>query len=223
MSSGVNRRQFVAASASAGVGMALTGSARAADKPAFLGGKPVRTKGYQSWPLVDAADENAVLEVVRARRWYRNRSVAEFEETYAKLNEAKYCVATTSGTSALLTSLGALGIGPGDEVIVPPYTFKIITYNDTLPPVPGPLYPTDSLEILKVQDVFKLQVSNFIFDCLHLNTPTNFHNWFSLKHNIHNYNTRSNFFDIEIGLNSNNLFIINARTTLWFKIVKIII
>ena len=100
---------------------------------------------------------------------------------------------------------------------------RIITYNDTLPPVPGPLYPTDSLEILKVQDVFKLQVSNFIFDCLHLNTPTNFHNWFSLKHNIHNYNTRSNFFDIEIGLNSNNLFIINARTTLWFKIVKIII
>jgi len=123
MSRGVNRRQFVAASASAGVGMALTGTARAADKPAFLGGKPVRTKGYQSWPMVDAADENAVLEVVRARRWYRNRSVAEFEERYAKLNEAKYCVATTSGTSALLTSLGALGIGPGDEVIVPPYTF----------------------------------------------------------------------------------------------------
>ncbi len=123
MSREVNRRQFVAVSASAGVGLALTGATRAADKPAFLGGKPVRTKGYGSWPLIDAADENAVSEVVRAGRWYRNRSVAEFEETYAKLNEAKYCVATTSGTSALLTSLGALGIGPGDEVIVAPYTF----------------------------------------------------------------------------------------------------
>ena len=124
MSREVNRRQFVAASASAGVGLALTGATQAAEKPAVLGGKPVRTKGYQSWPLVDAADEKAVMEVVHSGRWYRSRFVAKFEETYAKLNEAKYCVATTSGTSALSTSLGALGIGPGDEVIVPPYTFQ---------------------------------------------------------------------------------------------------
>jgi perosamine synthetase len=123
MSREVNRRQFVAATTSAGVGLALTGAAQAAEKPALLDGKPVRTKGYQSWPMVDAADEKSVLEVAHAGRWYRNRSVAEFEATYAKLNEAKYCVATSSGTSALFTSLGALGVGPGDEVIVPPYTF----------------------------------------------------------------------------------------------------
>jgi dTDP-4-amino-4,6-dideoxygalactose transaminase len=123
MSRTVNRRQFVAASTAAGVGLALTGAAPSAAKPAFLGGQPVRTKGYQSWPIVDAADEKSVLEVVRAGRWYRNRSVHEFEQTYAKLNETEYCVATSSGTSALLTSLGALGAGPGDEVIVPPYTF----------------------------------------------------------------------------------------------------
>jgi dTDP-4-amino-4,6-dideoxygalactose transaminase len=123
MSRDLNRRQFVAATTSASLGLALTGATQAADKPAFLGGTPVRTKGYQSWPMVDAADERAVLEVVHAGRWYRNRSVAQFEETYAKLNEAEYCVATSSGTSALFTSLGALGIGPGDEVIVPPYTF----------------------------------------------------------------------------------------------------
>ena len=123
MSREVNRRQFVAGTASAGVGLALARTTRAAEKPAMLGGKRVRTKGYPSWPMVDAADEKSVLEVVRAGRWYRNRSVAEFEETYAKLNEAKYCVAVSSGTSALYTSLGALGVGPGDEVIAPPYTF----------------------------------------------------------------------------------------------------
>jgi perosamine synthetase len=123
MSREVNRRQFIAATTSAGAGLALTGAAPAAEKPAMLGGKPVRTKGYPSWPMVDAADEKSVLEVVRAGRWYRNQSVAEFEETYAKLNGAKYCVATSSGTSSLFTSLGALGVGPGDEVIVPPYTF----------------------------------------------------------------------------------------------------
>ena len=41
---------------------------------------------------------------------------------------AKGCVATASGTTALFTSLNALGVGPGDEVIVPPYTF-VATIN----------------------------------------------------------------------------------------------
>jgi dTDP-4-amino-4,6-dideoxygalactose transaminase len=123
MSHQVNRRQFVAATTSAGLGLTLAGTTRAADKPAILGGNPIRKSSYPSWPIVDAADEKAVLEAVRAGRWYRNRSVAEFEQRYAKLNEARFCIATSSGTSALFTSLGALGVGPGDEVIVPPYTF----------------------------------------------------------------------------------------------------
>ena len=103
---------------------------------------------------------------------------------------------------------------------------RIITYNDTLPLVPGPLHPTDSLfyklEILKVQVVFKLQVSKFIFDCLHLYTPANFHNWFTLNHHIHSYNTRSTFLDIDNLINSNNLFIVNARTTHYgVKLLKV--
>jgi dTDP-4-amino-4,6-dideoxygalactose transaminase len=47
----------------------------------------------------------------------------EFERRFANWNGAKYCITTTSGTSALHTSVAALGIGPGDEVIVPSYTF----------------------------------------------------------------------------------------------------
>ena len=131
MSREVNRRQFIAATTAAGVGLALTGATQAAEKPALLGGKPVRTKGYQSWPVARPTDEKAVLEVVHTGRWYRSQSVDNFEETYAKLNGAKYCIATASGTSALYASLGALGVGPGDEVIVPPYTF-VATVNVVL-------------------------------------------------------------------------------------------
>lgn len=93
------------------------------EKPAMLGGKPTVSGQWPKWPWVSTSDEEAVLEVVRAGRWYRNRSVEEFEEQYAALNTARYCIATSSGTTALFTSLGALGIGPGDEVVVPPFTF----------------------------------------------------------------------------------------------------
>lgn len=93
------------------------------EKPALLGGKPVCKGNWPGWPKPRQSDEEALLEVLRAGRWYRNRSVREFEEKYAALNQAKYCIATSSGTTALMTSLGALGVGPGDEVIVAPYTF----------------------------------------------------------------------------------------------------
>ena len=69
-------------------------------------------------------------------------------------------------------------------------SLRIITRNDIFPTVPGPLYPTNpffcKLEILKVQNVFKLQVSKFILNCLQLNTPTIFHKWFRLNYTVHN-------------------------------------
>jgi dTDP-4-amino-4,6-dideoxygalactose transaminase len=54
-----------------------------------------------------------------------------FEETWEKALGARYCLATTNGTSSLYTALNALGVGPGDEVIVPPYTF-VATINTVL-------------------------------------------------------------------------------------------
>ena len=87
---------------------------------------------------------------------------------------------------------------------------RIITFNDTLPSVPGPLQPSTplfyKLDILKIYDVFKLQLAKFIINCIHLNVPSIFHNWFKLNHTVHNYNTRSTFSDIGNALNSNNIF-----------------
>jgi len=95
-----------------------------AGKLAILGGQPVRTKGFHGWPIWDKnADEELVLSVLRSGVWSRAKVVAEFEKKYAQLMGAKRCLATTNGTSALLTALHVLGIGVGDEVLVEPYTF----------------------------------------------------------------------------------------------------
>src|SRR5437868_4738953 len=99
-------------------------------KPALLGGEPLRKRAFPSWPVFDETEERSLAGVLRSGKWNRGtgRTVSRFEAEYAKLLGAKACLATANGTSALLTSLNALDIGPGDEVIVPPYTF-VATIN----------------------------------------------------------------------------------------------
>ncbi len=104
-----------------------------AAKPALLGGAPVHQGGWSEWPTWRESWEPAVLKVLRSGKWYRGDGghVAEFETGYAKLLDAKRCLATASGTTALLVSLHVMDVDAGDEVIVSPYTF-IATYNAIL-------------------------------------------------------------------------------------------
>jgi len=131
MTSQFDRRQFLAAASAAGVAVtcAKADGAGAAATPAWGGGQRARlTGGGHSGPHVSDSDEKAVGEVVHSGGWYRGKNVDRFEQEYAKMNGAKHCVAVSSGTSALFASLGGLGIGPGDEVILNPYTF-VATVN----------------------------------------------------------------------------------------------
>jgi perosamine synthetase len=101
--------------------------------PAVLGGEPVRRTPFPSWPIADAREEQALTAVIRSGKWGRGggTQVERFEAQYAALTGAKHCLATANGTSALFTAFCALDIGPGDEVIVPPYTF-VATINAVL-------------------------------------------------------------------------------------------
>lgn len=73
---------------------------------------------------IDEDDIQAVLEVLRSDWLTTGPKVAEFENTVAKYVTARQAVAVSSGTAALHAAMFGLGIGPGDEVIVPPMTFS---------------------------------------------------------------------------------------------------
>lgn len=94
------------------------------EKLAIDGGSPVRTKD----PIVETdyfTDEelNAVVDVMKSSRIRRGSLTLEYEKQIAEKLQVKHALAVTSGTTTLHIAMAALGIGPGDEVIVTPYTF----------------------------------------------------------------------------------------------------
>jgi len=74
-------------------------------------------------PMIGDEERAAVDRVLRSGSISQGPEVAAFEAEFAELVEGRHCVAVNSGTSALHVALLALGIGPGDEVIVPSFTF----------------------------------------------------------------------------------------------------
>jgi dTDP-4-amino-4,6-dideoxygalactose transaminase len=76
-----------------------------------------------AWPDVGSEEAAAVAEVLKSGRLTMGPKVAEFEAELARACGVEHAVAVSSGTAALHLAVLALGIGPGDEVVVPAYTF----------------------------------------------------------------------------------------------------
>ncbi len=95
------------------------------EKLAILGGKPTKTKDFPAWPQFDQKEEKALLEVLHSGVWWRTpgTKTLDFEQKFAEYHQAQHGIACTNGTAALEIVMEALGIGLGDEVIVPDYTF----------------------------------------------------------------------------------------------------
>lgn len=129
------------------------------NKLALLGGTPVRSTPFPSWPKIGDSDERAVAAVLRSGKWNRLNGpvTSRFEQTWAELLGAKHCVATANGTSALFTSLNALDVGPKDEVIIPPYTF-VATVNVVLLQHALPVFVDTDLETCQI-DATKLEAA----------------------------------------------------------------
>jgi len=92
---------------------------------ALLGGKQSKGKAFPVWPQYDTNEERALKEVLESRVWWRTPGTRtlEFEQAFAKYHGARHGIAVTNGTAALEVTMAGLGIGPGDEVILPDFTF----------------------------------------------------------------------------------------------------
>ncbi|HEY5638891.1 MAG TPA: DegT/DnrJ/EryC1/StrS family aminotransferase [Dehalococcoidia bacterium] len=92
---------------------------------AIDGGPKTRSDPFPSWPVLGPKDAMAASEVLRSGQLTQLTGgfVRDFEVAFAKWHGAGDCVATSSGTTAIHIALAALGVGPGDEVIVPAHTF----------------------------------------------------------------------------------------------------
>lgn len=102
------------------------------EKLAIDGGKPARTEPLATWPIAGELELRLLKEVLDSGKWGGSDSglkpgyaskLKQLEQSFAKLQNAAHAVSVVNGTVAITVALQAAGLQPGDEVIVPPYTF----------------------------------------------------------------------------------------------------
>lgn len=104
------------------------------EKLALFGGEKTREKPFPKYPIITSDEKNAILEVLDSGNlstfvaspgdnFLGGKKIREFEEKFARYMGTKFAVTFNSATSALHAAVVAVGVNPGEEVIVPPYTF----------------------------------------------------------------------------------------------------
>jgi len=136
----LNRRTFVRKTSAGAVGLSLATdgfssvyafAGQGPDKPALLGGAPVRMKGSDlsaKWPVFNDTDIGILVDAYKNKNWSEFRVsddevCVQFQNRYASFMGVNYCALTNSGTNALEAAQRAFEIGPGDEVITQTNTF----------------------------------------------------------------------------------------------------
>ncbi len=117
-------------------------------KLALLGGRPVSRKGFTSYNSIGREEQNAAVKVMRGKvlsafvarageHFLGGKYVKGFERMFCNYFNVKYAVSFNSASTALQAAVGALGIGPGDQVITSPFTMSAtasaVLFNNALP------------------------------------------------------------------------------------------
>ena len=100
-----------------------------ADK--VMNGEGIAELGFPMWPAFAPETLEDVLEPIRTGKvnYWTGKKGMEFEEKWAEYIGAKMAISCTNGTAALHIAIASLGIGPGDEVIVPSYSFIASSFS----------------------------------------------------------------------------------------------
>lgn len=97
-------------------------------KLAITGGEPLRKTPFPSWPTSTNEEAEALEEVLASTKWggqpFPGKHAVAFAKKFAEVHTAKYAQCVNTGTVAIQAALKAIGIRPGDEVIVPAYTWE---------------------------------------------------------------------------------------------------
>ncbi|WP_080906026.1 DegT/DnrJ/EryC1/StrS aminotransferase family protein [Parabacteroides sp. Marseille-P3160] len=145
---GIKRRDFIKKSIMGGIGIWTTSifqtpyvwgqGGRDVKLPAILGGKKSHYDLWPAWPVWKSPTyDEQILKVLQSGVWSRATVTSEFEKKWAEMVGTKRCLSVVNGTNALITAISQFNIGPGDEVIVSPYTFvatvQAILMNGAIP------------------------------------------------------------------------------------------
>jgi dTDP-4-amino-4,6-dideoxygalactose transaminase len=145
------------------------------ERLAVEGGKPVRTKPlpleFPGVHYVDSREVRAAVRVLKSRSLFRyyglhlRNEVDKLEVEFARFAGVKYALAVSSGTGALHTALSALGVGPGQEIIVPAYLWVSVlaaVVNHGAIPVLADIDQTFSLNPADVEEKITPQTAGII-------------------------------------------------------------
>jgi len=97
-------------------------------KLAITGGKALRKAPFTQWPLGGNEEKRALAQVLTSSKWggqpFPGKYATAFAKKFAKLHTAKYAQCVNTGTVAIQAALKAIDLRPGDEVLVPAYTWE---------------------------------------------------------------------------------------------------
>ena len=94
------------------------------NKLAIQGGSPVRSQPFSPWPIFGDEERDGLMKVLESRTWGFNGPVeGEFRKAFGKFQGIDHVLCASNGSVTLELALKALGVGPGDEVIVPALTW----------------------------------------------------------------------------------------------------
>ena len=134
---------------------------------AINGGEKTRTEGWPVWPPDDAGFLENLTKVIESKVWgVTGEWTLKAEKMMAEHHNAKFGASCVSGTSALELALRAVGVGPGQEVIVPPYTF-VATASSVVAAGAVPVFvdidaETFNIDPAKIEDAITDQTSAII-------------------------------------------------------------